>query len=60
MSLDVAADGDIEGGTRPGFGRFGRQDMFRAGVVNGTTKGSDIDPYIPDVNLRTEDFVPLT
>ena len=55
ISLDVAADGDIEWGMLdPGFGRFGRQDMFRAGVVNGVNEGSSTSTMMLDVNLHAE------
>ncbi|MEE2759506.1 MAG: hypothetical protein VYA86_05975 [Candidatus Thermoplasmatota archaeon] len=55
ISLDVAADGDIEWGMLdPGFGRFGRQDMFRSGVVNGINEGSSSSSMMLDVNLQSE------
>ena len=55
ISLDVAADGDIEWGMLDSaFGRFGRQDMFRSGVVNGTNEGSSSSTVILDVNLHGE------
>ena len=37
-----------------GFGRFGRQDMFRAGVVNGSNEGASTSTLMLDVNLHAE------
>jgi hypothetical protein len=55
ISLDVAADGDIEWGmTDPAFGRLGRQDMFRTGVVNGINEGSFDRTISLDINLHGE------
>ena len=55
ISLDVAADGDIEWGMMDsGFGRFGRQDMFRSGVVNGINEGASSSIMMLDVNLHSE------
>jgi hypothetical protein len=55
IALDVAADSDIEWGmTDPGFGRFGRQDMFRAGVVNGVNEGSPSRTISLDITLHGE------
>jgi len=55
ITLDVAADSDIEWGmTDPGFGRFGRQDMFRAGVVNGVNEGSSSRTIALDISLHGE------
>ena len=55
ITLDVAADGDIEWGiTDPGFGRFGRQDMFRTGVVNGVNEGASERTISLDVSLHGE------
>ena len=55
ITLDVAADGDIEWGmTDPGFGRFGRQDMFRTGIVNDVNEGSTERTIALDINLQGE------
>ncbi len=55
ITLDVAADSDIEWGmTDPGFGRFGRQDMFRTGVVNGVNEGSPSRTISLDISLHGE------
>ena len=55
ITLDVAADGDIEWGmTDPAFGKFGRQDMFRTGIVNGTNEGSSARTISLDINLQGE------
>ena len=55
ITLDVAADGDIEWGmTDPAFGRFGRQDMFRTGIVNGVNEGSSERTISLDINLQGE------
>jgi hypothetical protein len=55
ISLDVAADGDIEWGMLdPAFGLFGRQDMFRTGVVNGVNEGASTSTLMLDVNLHAE------
>ena len=55
ITLDVAADSDIEWGmTDPGFGRFGRQDMFRSGVVNGVNEGDSSRTVSLDINLHGE------
>ena len=55
ISLDVAADGDIEWGMLdPAFGLFGRQDMFRTGVVNGVNEGAATSTLMLDVNLHAE------
>ena len=55
ITLDVAADSDIEWGMiDPGFGRFGRQDMFRSGVVNGINEGASSRTLSLDINLHGE------
>ncbi|MDP6899357.1 MAG: hypothetical protein QGF94_00785 [Candidatus Thalassarchaeaceae archaeon] len=55
ISLDVAADGDIEWGmTDPAFGRFGLQDMFRTGIVNGINEGDTEREIALDINLHGE------
>ena len=55
ITLDVAADGDIEWGmTDPAFGRFGRQDTFRSGVVNGINQGSPERTVALDISLHGE------
>ena len=55
ITLDVAADGDIEWGmTDPAFGRFGRQDMFRTGIVNGVNEGSSERTISLDITLQGE------
>jgi len=42
ITLDVAGDGDIEWAMNdPAFGHFGRQDMFRSGLLDGVNLGSD-------------------
>ncbi|MBN17514.1 MAG: hypothetical protein CMB37_05080 [Euryarchaeota archaeon] len=55
ITLDVAGDGDIEWGvTDEAFGRFGRQDMFRSGVVNGINEGDTHRTIAVDVNQHGE------
>ena len=55
ITLDVAADGDVEWGmTDPAFGRLGRQDTFRTGVVNGINEGTSERTISLDVALHGE------
>ena len=55
ITLDVAGDGDIEWGIEDeAFGRFGRQDMFRSGVVNGVNEGAMQRSIAVDVNQHGE------
>ena len=55
ITLDVAGDGDVEWGmVEPAFGRFGHQDMFRTGVVNGVNEGDHERSIALDINLHGE------
>jgi len=55
ITLDVAGDGDVEWGmTEPAFGRFGRQDTFRTGLVNDINQGDSKRTVSLDINLHAE------
>lgn len=51
ISMDIGADGDVEWGmTDPAFGQFGRQTMFRSGLVDGVNQGDSTRTIAVDVS----------
>jgi len=55
ISLDVGADGDIDWAMNdPAFGHFGRQDMFRTGVIEGVNMGDGEKQLSLDISLNGE------